>query len=69
METTSIAILEFKQTIQKFVQETNLPDEVKRMVLADILREQEAITYEVLKQEIAARDQKEEEVNNNAESI
>lgn len=69
METTSIAILEFKQSIQKYVQQTTLPDEVKRMVLADILREQEVITYEVLKQEIAARDNKEEEVNNNAESI
>lgn len=69
METTSIAILEFKQSIQKYVQETNLPDEIKRMVLADILREQESITYEVLKQELAERDKKEEEVNNNAESI
>lgn len=69
METTSIAILEFKQSIQKYVQETNLPDKIKRMVLADILREQESITYEVLKQELAERDKKEEEVNNNAESI
>lgn len=65
----NLKILEFRQSIQKYIREIELPDEVKRMVLTDILREQEAITYEVLKQELAERDKKEEEVNNNAESI
>lgn len=66
---TSLLILEFKQTIQKYVQETTLPDEVKRMILADILREQETVTYETLKQEIAERDKNEQEENKNEESI
>ncbi|MCH5271885.1 MAG: hypothetical protein J1E83_14280 [Lachnospiraceae bacterium] len=66
---TSLLILEFKQTIQKYVQETTLPDEVKRMILADILREQETVTYETLKQEITERDKNEQEENKNEESI
>lgn len=65
---TNLSILEFKQTIQKFVTETALPDEVKRMVLEEILREQKSITYEVIKQEIAERDRLEQEENSNAES-
>lgn len=64
----NLLILEFRQTIQKYVKETNLPDEVKRMVLSDILREQESIAYEVIKKEISERDRAEQEVTANAES-
>lgn len=55
----NIEILEFKQAIQNHVRGSNLPDEVKRMVLEQIYKEQELITYEVMKQEIEERDKQE----------
>lgn len=65
---TNLRILEFKKSIQKFVQETDLPEEVKRMVLADILRGQEVIASEALRQEIIERDKQEQEVSENADN-
>lgn len=64
----SLKIIEFKKSINTYVKNSDLPDEVKRMVLAEILKEQEQITLETLKHEIEERD-KEESENGNAESI
>ena len=66
---TNLKILEFKKSIQNYVQETDLPAEVKRRVLADILRDQEAVANEALRQEIIERDKAEQEANGNAESV
>lgn len=64
----SIEIFEFQQAIKNFVRQSTIPDEVKRMVLAEILKEQEQITVETMKREIEERD-KEESENGNAESV
>lgn len=64
----SLQVYEFKKSIQSFVSKSPIPDEVKRMVLAEILREQEQITLETLKREIEERDREESE-NGNAESL
>lgn len=64
----SIEIFEFKKAIKDFVFQSEIPDEVKRMVLAEILQEQEQITLETLKREIEERD-KEGSEDGNAESV
>lgn len=64
----SIEIFEFKQAIKNFVSQSDIPDEVKRMVLSEILKEQEEITFETLKREISERD-KEGSKDGNAESV
>lgn len=66
---TSLKIREFKQTILNFADKTELPDEVKRMVFAEILKEQEEKTVLTLKQEIMERDISEKEEQENAEDI
>lgn len=63
----SITIYEFKNAISSFVKGSDIPDEVKRMVLAEILKEQEDVTLATLKREIEERDREESE-NGNAES-
>ena len=64
----SIEIFEFQQAIKNFVRQSTIPDEVKRMVLAEILKEQEQITFATLQREIEERDTEESE-NGNAESV
>ena len=64
----SIEIFEFQQAIKNFVRQSTIPDEVKRMVLAEILKEQEQITVETMKREIEERD-KEGSEDGNAESV
>ena len=66
---TSLKIREFKQTISNYVSASVLPDEVKRMALAEILKEQEDLTVLTLKKEIEARDSAEKEAMQNAESV
>lgn len=66
---TSLEIREFKQTISNYVQGKHLPDEVKKMVLAEVLREQEERTLLTLRQEIEARDIAEKEAKQDAESV
>lgn len=63
----SITIYEFKNAISSFVKSSDIPDEVKRMVLAEILKEQEDVTLATLKREIEERD-KEGSEDGNAES-
>lgn len=66
---TSLEIREFKQTISNYVKENPLPDEVKKMVLAEVLRDQEERTLLTLKKEIEERDMAEKGDGANAESI
>lgn len=66
----NLEIAEFKQAIKMFVGKSTLPVEVKRMSLAEILREVEAESRQALMAEIAERDAAErEEVKEDAESV
>lgn len=67
MRINSLSVYEFKNAIKEFVTNSTIPDEVKRMVLAEILREQEQVTLATLKREIEERD-KEGSEDGNAES-
>ena len=64
----NISILEFRNAIKNFVDTSELPDEVKRMVLEKILAEQEEKTLNVMKLELEERN-KEASRNGNAESV
>lgn len=55
----SVEIREFRQAITNFVNENEFPDEVKRMVLLEVLKEQEEKTIITLKKEIEQRNCKE----------
>lgn len=66
---SNLEIAEFKQAIKSFVEKSELPVEVKRMALAEILREVEQESQRALMEEIAARDAAEQEVNQDAESV
>lgn len=65
----SLKIREFRQSIEKFVAKSELPDEVKRMVLAEVLKAQEDATIMTLRKEIEERDMKEQEVAVHAEGV
>lgn len=66
----NLKIREFSQAIENFVNGSNLPEEVKRMALQEILIKQEQKSRDALLAEIAARDATEkEEVKGNAESV
>lgn len=64
---TSLEIREFKQAISNFVAGSELPAEVKRLVLKEVLTEQENTTLRVMRDEIEARDLAESAQNENAE--
>lgn len=66
---TSLKVREFKQSITNFVDRNELPDEVKRMVLSEILKEQEEKTVLTLRREIEERDLEESGEGQNAENI
>lgn len=66
----NLKIREFSQAITNFVDGSDLPEEVKRMALQEILIKQEQKAKEALLAEIAARDAAEkEEVKDDAESV
>lgn len=65
----SLGIREFKQAITNYMQGNPLPDEVKRMVLAEIMREQEERTLLTIKREIEQRDIEEKGDDANAENV
>lgn len=67
----NLEIAEFKQAIKSFVGKSELPVEVKRMALAEILRDVEQESQRILMAEIAARDAAEQkkEVKQDAESV
>lgn len=66
---TSLKVREFKQSIINFVNGNELPDEVKRMVLSEILKEQEEKTVLTLRREIEERDFEERGDRQNAENV
>lgn len=66
---SNLEIAEFKQAIKNFVGGAELPVEVKRMALTEILREVEQESQRALMTEIAARDAAEKGVKQNAESV
>lgn len=66
---TSLKVREFKQSITNFVDRNELPDEVKRMVLSEILKEQEEKTVLTLRREIEERDSEESGEGQNAENV
>lgn len=55
----SLSIREFKQSIQNFVNESELPDEVKRMVINEILADQTQKALESIRAELKDRDREE----------
>lgn len=65
---SNLEIAEFRQAIRSFAAKSELPAEVKRMALAEILRDVEEESRQALRAEIAARDAKEEE-QQDAESV
>ena len=66
----NLEIREFSQAITNFVEKSDLPEEVKRMALQDILLKQEQKAKDALLAEIAARDAAEkEEVKDDAEGV
>lgn len=69
----NLKIREFSQAITNFVEASDLPDEVKRMALQEILLKQEQKAKDALLADIATRDAaeeaKKEEVKADAESV
>lgn len=55
----NLKIREFKQSIRNFVNESELPDEVKRMVINEILTDQTQKALESIRAEIEDRDREE----------
>lgn len=66
---SNLEIREFSQAITNFVDSSGLPDEVKRMVLQEVLTRQEQKARDALLAEIADRDAAEQEVKQDAESV
>ena len=65
----NLRIREFTQAILNFIDGTDLPEEVKRMALQEVLTRQEQKAREALMAEIADRDAAEQEVKQDAESV
>ena len=66
----NLEIREFSQAITNFAEKSDLPEEVKRMALQEILLKQEQKAKDALLAEIAARDAAEkEEVKDDAEGV
>ena len=66
---SNLEIKEFSQAITKFVDESSLPEEVKRLALQEVLTRQEQKASDALLAEIADRDAAEQEVKQDAESV
>ena len=67
---SNLEIKEFTQAITNFVEGSELPEEVKRMALQELLTRQEQKARDALLAEIKARDAAEqEEVKQDAESV
>lgn len=65
----NLKIREFSQAIENFVNGSDLPEEVKRMALQEVLTRQEQKARDALLAEIADRDAAEQEVKQDAESV
>lgn len=70
---SNLKIKEFSQSITNFVDGSDLPEEVKRLALLEILEKQEQKARNALLAEIADRDAteaaKQKEVKQDAESV
>ena len=66
---SNLEIKEFSQASTKFVDESSLPEEVKRLALQEVLTRQEQKARDALLAEIADRDAAEQEVKQDAESV
>ena len=68
---SNLEIREFSQAIINFVNGSQLPIEVKRLALADILRQVDSATSEIIRSEIADRDMnnKEEQDNGTEQTV
>nr|DAU03955.1 MAG TPA: hypothetical protein [Caudoviricetes sp.] len=65
----NLKIREFTQALLNFIDGSDLPEEVKRMALQEVLTRQEQKARDALLAEIAARDAEEQEVKQDAESV
>lgn len=57
----NLSIYTFKQAIQNYIKENELPEEVKRLVLKEILEEQSQATLTAIREEITKRDAEEQD--------
>ena len=65
----NLKIREFTQALLNFIDGSDLPEEVKRMALQEVLTRQEQKARDALLAEIAARDAEEQEVKQDEESV
>ena len=65
----NLKIREFTQALLNFIDGSDLPEEVKRMALQEVLTRQEQKARDALLAEIAARDAEEQEGKQDAESV
>lgn len=68
---SNLEIREFSQAIINFVNGSQLPIEVKRLALADILRQVDSASSEIIRSEIADRNMnnKEEQDNGTEQTV
>lgn len=68
---SNLEIREFSQAIINFVNGSQLPIEVKRLALEDILRQVDSAASEIIRSEIADRDMnnKEEQDNGTEQTV
>lgn len=62
---SNLEIREFSQAIINFINSSSLPVEVKRLALADILHQLDSAANTAIQVEIAERDRKEKEGQDN----
>ena len=63
----NVEIVAFSNALKNFVNKSQLPDEVKRLVLVEVLAEQEKRALAAVTKELDARDRR--EAKRNAKSV
>ena len=64
-----LLIREFKNSIISFVNQSDLPMEIKRLCLSEILKDESDASDAVIKDQLVSRSNLESEANKNAESV
>ena len=64
-----LLIREFKNSIISFVNQSDLPMEIKRLCLSEILKDVSDAPDAVIKDQLVSRSNLESEANKNAESV
>lgn len=64
-----LEIREFKNAIVQFVNKSDLPMEIKRLCLSEILKDVSDASDVVIKDQLVSRSNLESEANKNAESV